>query len=499
MNPNILLPEFSSSLFFSIGSYLLLLLICSLYILYQQTKERRSSDKGSETDYFLAGRKISLIPSVVSTAVTESSAATVLIFPQIGFQGSMSLLWLPLGFIVGRWLVVRFYLPTIYTQHQLSIYAAVSQEGSSQVFLSISFLGAKFLSGGVRFFLAVYALSSLLGGGIWFWAFMIALIAGLYSLTGGLRAVVLTDQIQGFLLISIGIGMCIFFGVRLEEEFTLPSFINLQPSLSNSLLSPVLFLGGVILSIGSHGTDQDILQRILAVSNLKTAQRALFFSSFGALFIIGIYLLLGYILYLAVASGSLPSLNPKTPLIDSIRLLQKDVPLLPEMFAILLFAASMSTIDSAIHSTGAIWKSILSSYRMKYAERGGLRRFLDSGRLYSFLSLLFLCFFAYMASFLNRFSPDFFSLAMGSMNYIYGGMIAVFTSFVLDSKISSYRKISAPSVLAALSTGFGITYFAQFRMDPSPSWPLVTLASTGGALFSCLLVQKLVQKLAKGH
>ncbi len=421
----------------------------------------RKGGKG-DSDYFLAGRTIRFFPSLLSVVATETSVATIVIFPAVGGKSGYSLVWLLPGYIVGRFLVARFYLEKLYGGGSLSIYHTMT-EGDPLVsrVLSGFYLAAKFISSGVRFFLGGYALSMLFGGDVALWMFLIALIVGVYSLTGGLRAVVVTDQIQGYIILLMG--LFLIGRILLSVDFQPPPFpalLDRDFRLDNPLFFGALFLGGAILSVGTHAADQDMLQRVLAVKSLEEAKRSIALSAWGAAVVILLYLTVGYLLGGVVGSD----LDRKSPLVDYVA--RQGGGWFTGLFAVLLFAAAMSTLDSAIHSTGAIWKTLLGSQRQ--------------GRIWSFLSLSFLYLFGLGFLWLEQYHKDFLSLAMGSMNYINGGLIGVITMFTFFP-----HRLRPAGILLALPGGFLVTLAASWWMAPPLAWSWTVLLSSAAALSLC--------------
>ena len=438
--------------------------------------------------FFLADRNLGPLPAMVSVIATETSAATIIVFPATGMNSGLALVWLCVGYILGRFLVARFYLEKIYLNHELSLYRNVtgnSGPGGDET-LSLFYLASKYVSSGIRFCLCGFALYQLFGGSVAGWILLTATIAGIYSLSGGLRAVVITDQLQGYIILFFGIVLLVllaFFpettrlpGVasRNLPEITWPALINTTLSWTNSGNFLFLLFGGLVLSIGTHGADQDMLQRVLAVRDVKAARRALAFSGPGATVVILIFLLIGHFL---PATGILSALDNKaswtkqSPLVEYIRLL--NIPTLLGSFAVLLFAAAMSTIDSAIHSTGAVWKDLTGSKK--------------PGRVWSFLSLTILTLTA-LAFIIPAREKSFLSLALGSMNYINGGLIALLTLYVFKP-----ARISRAAIFLALSGGLFTTILCNFAFENPLAWPLVTVLSAGIALLFAFMAGGRVQ------
>ncbi|MBX7058828.1 MAG: hypothetical protein K1X75_12245 [Leptospirales bacterium] len=437
---------------------LLILLPVALYALaiFWITYRTGKRQSGQDHDYFLANRSLGVFFSLVSVVATETSVATVLIFPQMGYKSGLSLLWMCAGFIAGRWLVAHYFLPEIYRRHRLSMYATITgQSSAARKALSFSYLAAKVISSSVRFLMAAFALHLLFGAPVWLWILLMALLAGLYSVLGGLSAVVITDQIQGWIIV-IGAVLVIIALLPGLQDASLPALADWQARLDNSRYSPLLFFGAMTLSLGTHGADQDMLQRVLATRSLQDAQRALRWSGIAATIVISLYLLAGWML----ARAALPGVGETAPVLDYVRLYAH--PLALGGFGVVLIAAAMSTLDSTLHSTAAVWKAALS-------ER-------VHARTYSFFSLLLLVVAAMLLIPVQERSRSFYDLAMNAFNYVNGGLIAVFLLFLVRR-----RHVGMWTILAAVSGGLATTVAANYGLQPALAWPLVTLLSTAVA------------------
>ena len=413
--------------------------------------------RADDNEYFFAARRLSAVKAFLSVISSETSVATTVVFPAAGLKGGYVLVWLLAGYIVGRSIVALFYLRALYESSRLTIYQTMS---SRHRVLESAYLLAKYISGGARYFIGGYALHQILGGPTVLWIIIVAGCVAAYSLTGGLRAVVAMDQVQSLLIVGTGLFL-VFFLARLVPAGAMhaPSFFDWSPS--QYTFSPVLFLGGAVLSIGSHGADQDLLLRILSTRSFRSAQRSLVLSGFGAAFLIGIYLMAGYLLQFSGEAG----LDAKSPLADFV--MRGDVPLLKGIFLVLLAAAAMSSLDSTIHSTGAVWKSLAGSTK--------------PGRYWSALSLLIMVCFAVSFMGFEKRHPDFLSLCMGSMNYVNGGLIGVFTVFTFFR-----NRLTANGVVFGLVAGFLTTPICEWAFaQPSP-WTYTVLLASSASLLACL-------------
>lgn len=387
---------------------------------------RSQSEDGA---YFFASRRLGTVQAFLSVVSSETSVATIVAFPSSGMRDGYAVLWLLAGYIIGRTIVATFYLKSLYNSSRLTIYQTISDDHRV---LEGAYLFAKYISGGVRFFMGGFALHHLLGGPILLWIVVVAVCVAGYSLTGGLRAVVVMDQVQSGLLVGVGVFLCVYlFAIVPKDGFELPAFFN--SDWTTYSFSPMLLIGGIVLTIGSHGADQDLLLRILSTRSFNSARRSLVLSGFGAATLITMFLTIGYLLRYTGAAN----LDAKSPLTDYVA--RSEMPLLRGVFLVLLAAAAMSSLDSTIHSTGAIWKSLTRSTRV--------------GRFWSGVSLVVMVHAAAAFIFLHRhYQEDLLSLALGAMNYVNAGMIGIVTNFTFFR-----RRLRAPALLAGLATGFAVT------------------------------------------
>ena len=422
------------------------------------TKRSESDD----SNYFFAAKRLGAVQALLSVVSSETSVATTVVFPAAGMKGGYVLCWLLLGYIVGRTIVATFYLRALYDSSRLTIYQTVS--GSHRI-LESAYLLAKYISGGARFFMGGYALHQLLGGSIAMWLVIVAVCVAAYSLTGGLKAVVAMDQIQSALLVGAGLFLAVYFFLKVPGgALEIPAIFDWNPS--QYTFSPILFLGGLVLSIGSHGADQDMLLRVLATKSFAAARRSLILSGFAAGALITLYIAIGYLL----RYSGVDDLNPKSPLNDFV--MRSNVPLLQGVFLVLLAAAAMSSLDSTIHSTGAIWKSLMNSQRM--------------GRVWSALSLVMMLCFALVFVVTAERHPDFLSLCMGSMNYVNSGLIGIFTVFTFLPKL-----LNRTGVIAGLAAGFATTTVCEWAFAAPLPWTYTVLLSSSAALLATLALGKL--------
>jgi Na+/proline symporter len=262
------------------------------------------------------------------------------------------------------------------------------------------------------------------------------IIIAIYSLTGGLKSVILTDQVQGFIIILSSIFFVSYLGTNkpaIEINLT-----NINFDIKTSFY---LFLGSILLTISSHGGDQDILQRVFSVEKFIDAQKSLILSGIISSLVILLFFLSGYLLTYD------QNLNPKSPLLDFVLSLDSSntSQIIKSFFLVVLMAASMSTLDSSIHSTGAIWKSILMDFNKNYPNY-----------IYSFISLIIMMLLSFSFIYLHT-QKDFLSFALGFMNYVNGTLFAVVTIYIIYKK-----KLNSITILSILITNIFTTIICEY-------------------------------------
>jgi len=262
-------------------------------------------------DYFLGDRNLPWGAVCFSVVATETSTLTFISIPGIAYLTNLNFLQLTFGYLIGRIIISFVFLPAYYKGELSTAYEFLGNRFGLRMrnFSSVIFLITRLLADGVRLFATAIPLSVITG---WSYPVSIAVIGILtiiYTYLGGIRAVVWIDVIQMviylggaiiagiFLLNSLSGGwQDVFTPARLGDKFQI---INLSfgHSLTEFFTGGYNFiasiLGGMFLSMASHGTDQLIVQRLLTCNNLKSSQKALITS--------GILVIFQFALFLGIA------------------------------------------------------------------------------------------------------------------------------------------------------------------------------------------------------
>ena len=302
-------------------------------------------------DYALGNRSLPWWAILASIIAAEISAATFLGTPGEGFVlRNFAYAQLGIGAILGRIIVGKLFLKPYYDYKVVSIYEYLEKRFgiTTRRWASVTFLISRVLASGVRLYFAgillVIAYMFIIGqesaspletvliyiGALTF----ITVVTSIYTTLGGLKAVVWTDVLQASILI-IAVAttiLLLFFSIKGESSFvdTFHNIFNiigdtsnnpcgvnnLQPGkvfdfgisgegfitdLRNILSSEytlwTAFLGATFLAMATHGTDQDMVQRMLAAKDSKTGTRAVILSGIVDIPVVLIFLVCGMLVF----------------------------------------------------------------------------------------------------------------------------------------------------------------------------------------------------------
>lgn len=325
--------------------------------------------KGAD-DYLLGGRNLPWWALLGSLVATETSTATFLSVPGIAYEspGDFRFLQLAIGYVIGRVVVAVVLMPNYFKRNIASAYEVLEKQFgiATRKTASLVFLVTRNLGDGLRLYLTAIALEKTVGLSLPVCISAIGVVTIIYTVFGGMKSVVWNDCIQ-FVVYIIG-GVAALFAilnVLPSGITTLTTFVDDQGGFSlfgktdshstftdaYSLVAGIV--GGMVLTIGTHGTDQMMVQRYLSARSKIDASKAVIASGFVVLLQFALFLLLGTAL--ACFYHSFP---PETPFEkgDSVfaTFIVEQLPIGVVGFTLAaVFSAAMSTLSSSLNSSAA--------------------------------------------------------------------------------------------------------------------------------------------------
>ncbi len=312
-------------------------------------------------DYFLAGRNMGWFIVGASIFASNIGSEHVVGLAGAGAGGKIPMLiyelhaWLV---ITLGWVFLPFYI-------------------RSGVFTMPEFLERRF-SSGTRWFLSVFSLiayvltkisvtvyaggiviASLLHIDFWTGALATVVLTGLYTVLGGMRAVVYTEALQTVVLV-IGAGTLTFIGLDSVggwsgmREALDPGYLNMwRPTTDPDFPWPSLVITSSIVGMWYWCTDQYIVQRVLAAKNIKEGRRGTIFGGLLKLLPVFLFLIPGVV---ALALKNQGQLQWDSPDEAFAALLMNKMPSgLRGLVAAGLLAALMSSLASVFNSCSTLF------------------------------------------------------------------------------------------------------------------------------------------------
>jgi solute:Na+ symporter, SSS family len=408
---------------------------------FYHTRKGRNS-----TDYFLAGRDVawwaigaSLFSSNIGSehfiGLAGAGASSGLAVGH--FEWLASLIVLMLG-----WVFVPFYLRSnVYTMPE---FLERRYNSACRSYLaSISLIAYIFTKISVAIFAGAIVLKIVLGWSMWQSSLALIVATGVYTVAGGLAAVIYTEVIQTVILV-VGALVLAFIGLKevggwsgLRASVPPEFFHMMKPSSASDYPWTGIFFGAPILGIWYWCTDQVIVQRVLSAKDIGHARAGTVVAGF--LKILPVFMLVvpgmtARALYPDVAADT----NSAFPTLVT-RLMPAG---LQGMMIAAMLAALMSSLSAVFNSSSTIFT--MDFYR-KFKPRASERELVRVGRLTTVvmvvLSLAWI-------PFMSRISSQLWVYLQSVQAYISPPITAVFLIGVF------WKRINGTGALAALISGF---------------------------------------------
>jgi len=471
--------------FIVIGVYLIGIAILGIRLGGKQ----RSTD-----DYFLGGRDLPWWAVCFSVVATETSTLTIIGVPAVSYGGTMIFLQITGGYLLGRIAVSVLLLPRYFKGAMSTAYAFLGERFGDRMrsTASVTFMVTRLLADGVRLFataipikvIADSAGMTLMGDPISYGQIILLLgvITAIYTMVGGIRAVIWIDVVQMILYIFGGILCAIllldglpdgWFQIAAQESKFKVINLGIGGSLTDWITQPYVavtaIIGGGIFSMASHGTDQLIVQRLLTCRNLKDSQRALIGSSVLIAVQFALFLIIGVLLW--IHFGGLTPQELGLSRADEVfpRYIIEGLPSgLSGLLLAGILAAAMSTLSSSLNS-------LASSSMLDLVERfvtnsiSNSRRLLFSRALTFFWAGLFIVF----ASLFENTDNPVVELGLAIASFTYGGLLGGFLLGIIIKHAQEWDAIIAfcLTIITMVLVIFGVWYSPEqgwlFHLNPS--------------------------------
>src|SRR2546421_7736186 len=465
-------------------------------------------------DFALGGRRIPWWAVLASLIAAETSAGTYFGAPGEGFtQRNYTYLQLAFGTIIGRVLVSYIFIKPYYDYNVFSIYEYLTARFgvASKNAASTVFMITRLLASGARLYVAAIALAlayEMISGvrpnqtqTLWIYigaTVAIVILTAIYTTLGGIKAVIWTDLIQatimiGSALIALGLLYSAIPGswqeiVERHGPFKVSDLIatGLNPARHGWDQIKGMFeteytifaglIGSVFITMGTHGTAQDMWQRMLTAKDTRRSRRSLICSGLADIPIAFTFLSIGLLLWVYYQAHPDPTLS-KTPNETFCHFILYQMPVgLRGLLLAGIFATAMGSLSTALN---ALATSFTRDWYEPYINPGATDE--QSLRAVRWATVWFSVLMIIVASttaYLVIVHPNIriIPIVLGIFGYTYGSLLGVFFAGMLTkSRGNDFGNILAMIsgfVVVAILSGLpnGVAGIFGTKLYEQPAW-----------------------------
>lgn len=444
-------------------------LIGNLLLGYAMSRRVKTSK-----DYYLGDRSAPWWAIGISVVATYVSALSFLGGPAWAYGDGMAALAIHINYPLVIFVVVVF-LPFFFNSGVASIYEYLERRfgKTSRTVMSLLFLLTQTITAASILTATAVVVTFVTGidakAAVW----IMTAIVLVYTLMGGMNAVIWTDVLQGFIL---------FLGAAIVLYFLLGAVTPLSGALENlaengklnpintSLdftIAPTVWAGifaMTLFHITVYGTNQMMVQRALAAKNIGDAKKSYLLMGYAAFFIYFLFFFIGALLYVHFKGE--PFKQPNEIILIFAESLA--IPGLMGILAAAVLSASMSSLSSAFNALATI--SVTDLYQMFFKKDGTDKHYLLMSRVFTVFWGLAVIPMAY--AFISSGGSILEALSKAG-SYFVGAKLAMFGMGFFS------KHVTERGLLIGVAAGFiGLIVIVGFGgllgingMAPSIAWP----------------------------
>ena len=260
-------------------------------------------------DYFLSGHSVPWWAVCCTVVATETSTLTFIGIPATAYASNMAFLQLALGYVIGRVLVSVLFIPAYFRGELVTSYELLQRRfGRRVTTLSAGlFLVTRSLADGIRLFATALVIGVVTGVSPTWTTLVVGALMIVYTVRGGAAAVIWTDVVQMFVYVAGAAAVAWQLLAQIPggwDEVVRTGMaagkfavwdLSTNPSTVYTLWTGLF--GGVALTLATHGTDQFLVQRLLAATSARAAAAGLVLSGFIVFAQFTLFLAIGVMLY----------------------------------------------------------------------------------------------------------------------------------------------------------------------------------------------------------
>jgi len=331
------------------------------------------------SDYFLGGRTAPWWALAFSIVATETSTLTIIGTPALAYSGDLGFLQLVFGYLVGRIVITLLFLPHYFRGDFYTAYQLIEKRFGAKMrsVAACTFLVTRALAEGVRIAAIALVTSVVLGTSERPAVFIVVILTLLYTFEGGMKAVIWTDVAQLILYFTGSVAAFWLLWHRIPGGWTEVAHVAASAGdklrvfhFALSATQKYTFwsgiIGGTFLTMASHGTDQTIVQRLLAARSERDSKRALLASGVIILVQFTLFLVIGVMLFVFSQHTQLLAPGERTDRIFPTFIVREMPHGLAGLVIAAIFAVAMSNASGSLNSLAA--STVLDFRRLRGKE-----------------------------------------------------------------------------------------------------------------------------------
>jgi SSS family solute:Na+ symporter len=448
-------------------------------------------------DYFLGGRSAPWWAISLSIVSAETSTLTVIGTPPLAFSGNFQFLQLVLGYFLARLVISALFLPQYFRGEMYTAYELMRRRFGERIrrLTAGTFLILRALAEGVRVFAVSIVIATILSTGGIASILVIVALTLFYTFEGGMTAVIWTDVVQMVLYVAGAILSLLailhqipggwshayqvasaahkFQMFDFRFSWTLEFF-------SRNYSFWAGLIGGCFLTTASHGTEQLLVQRLLAAKTEGQSRAALFSSWVVIFFQFALFLLIGALLFVYYSDRHLPAPSPPESIYPNF-IWNNLPPGVAGLVMAAILAAGMSNLSAALNALAST--TVVDFYKPFALRLNSTRReahFLGVARWATVAWAVVLI----LVGLLARHWGSVLEAGLTIASILYGSLLGVFLLGLLT------KFVHQNAAMAGMIAGLALMLFVKQWTHIAFTW--YVLIGTSATFFTGCLVSLLI-------
>ncbi len=451
---------------------------------------RFKESQKSLRDYFLGGRNAPWWAIGFSIVSAETSTLTVIGTPALAFNGNFGFLQVVFGYLLARLVISVLFLPHYFRGELFTAYELMERRFGPRVrrLTAGCFLVLRALAEGVRVFAISIVISIILGTGELASIILIVCLTLFYTFEGGMTAVIWTDVVQMFLY--VGGAILSFFVIlqlvpggwghiaQMAGEAGKFQVVNWDFSWTSPYTFWAGVIGGCFLTTASHGTEQLMVQRLLAAKNEGESRASLMASWVVIAFQFTLFLLIGASLWVYYRTASIPAPQVADRIYPEF-IWNHLPPGVAGLVIAAILAAAMSNLSAALNALASttVMDFVKPLTRGARAESEYLRL--------AKLATLGWGVVLFLIGWVSTGVKSVLEAALGIASIVYGSLLGVFLLGLLT------KRVGERAAMAGLVAGLAVMAYVRLATPIAFTWyVLIGTAATFGVGWTASLVIK---------